>query len=147
MSRSFWIQFFIMFLVGVCFNPMNVLAYDFSHLYLSYTLIYSGLLMASNMVWSHELVHYFSHGHFNKMLFGGGLFVSVMIGILLLRGQLFVDEKQWLRRMIGHHSTALTTTRALLKNNDLKDNSKVYRLAKDIIYKQEQEILFMQRYL
>jgi|TARA_B110000285_G_scaffold83820_1_gene96235 uncharacterized protein (DUF305 family) len=46
--------------------------------------------------------------------------------------------------MIGHHSTAITTTTELLKNNDnFEENQKVYRFAKDIIYNQEKEILYM----
>lgn len=60
------IQFIVMFLVGIFLNPMNILAYRFSDLYLSLTLIYGGLFMASNMMWAHELVHYFSMGHLNK---------------------------------------------------------------------------------
>lgn len=45
-----------MFIIGILFNPMNILAYDLNHLYL--TLFYGRLLMASNMIWAHEIVHY-----------------------------------------------------------------------------------------
>ena len=62
------IQFIIMFLFGFFFNPMNVLAYRLNDLYPSLTLFYSGLFMASNMIWAHELVHYFSMNHLNKFL-------------------------------------------------------------------------------
>lgn len=138
-------QFFIMFLLGVFFNPMNMLAYDLGHFYLSYTLIYGGILMASNMIWGHEIVHYLQHGHFNLTIFCIGIIMSIITVVVLLRSQLFVNDTQWLRRMIPHHSTALTTTRKLLENNDL--DPKLYRLAKDIIYNQEREILFMKQYL
>lgn len=141
------VQFFIMFLLGVFFNPMNMLAYDFDHFYISYTLIYGGILMASNMIWGHEIVHYLQHGHFSLSIFSIGLAMSLFTIFVLLRGQLFVDEKQWLRRMIPHHSTALTTSKKLLENNDFKNNPKLYTLAKNIIYTQEREILFMKRYL
>ena len=141
------IQFIVMFLLGVFFNPMNMLAYSLDHFYLSQTLINGGLLMASNMVCGHEIVHYLQHGMFNTTVFGIGICMSLFIVIVLLREQLFVSETQWLRRMIPHHSTALTTTKKLLENNDLKRNPKLFRLAKDIIYTQEQEILFMKRYL
>ena len=96
-----------MIIVGVCFNPMNVLAYRLDDLYLSLTLFYGGLLMASNMMWSHEIVHYLSMGNFNLNIFLLGLFLSG-ISIYLLRSQLFVSDQQWLKRMISHHSTALT---------------------------------------
>ena len=45
---------------------MNALAYRINDLYLSVTLFYGGILMASNMVWAHEIIHYLSIGHFNK---------------------------------------------------------------------------------
>ena len=127
---------------------MNILAYKITDLYLSLTLFYSGLLMASNMIWAHEIVHYLYMGHLNIFTFIIGIILSIGVSILLLREQLFVTDKQWLRRMIGHHSTALTTTNKLLKTNDnFKQNPKIYRLAKDIIYNQEREILFMKSFL
>ena len=140
------ILFFIMFLVGVLFNPMNILAYRLSDIYLSLTLVYSGLLMASNMIWSHQIVHYLSMGHFNMKIFIIGICLSLFC-VFLLRTQLFVNSENWLRRMIGHHSTALTTTKQLLKNKRHLENDKIYRLAKDIIFTQENEILTMKNFL
>ena len=46
------IMFVIMVIVGMLFNPMNILAYRFSDLYISQTLFYGGLLMASNMMFT-----------------------------------------------------------------------------------------------
>ena len=109
------IQFIIMVIVGIAFNPMNVLAFRFADLYLSLTLFYGGLLMASNMMWAHEIIHYLSMGHFNKYVFFIGIFLSVSITIYLLRKQLLIDDEQWLRRMISHHSTALTTSHNIYK--------------------------------
>ena len=139
------IQFIVMTLIGICFNPMNMLAYRFKDLYFSLTLFYGGLLMASNMVWSHEIVHYLSMGHFNSRLFLFGTLLSSIIVFFVLREQLFITEEDWLKRMIPHHSTALTTTNQLLKNRekDLKSNPQLFRLAKDIIYNQEREIVLM----
>tara|TARA_B110000259_G_scaffold179752_2_gene219620 strand:- start:3865 stop:4311 length:447 start_codon:yes stop_codon:yes gene_type:complete len=141
------IQFIIMIIIGMLFNPMNVLADDINDLYFSLTLFYGGLLMASNMIWSHEIIHYLSMGHFNKKVFIIGIVLS-LFSVLLLRTQLFVDDKQWLKRMIGHHSTALTTTTRLLKNNNLfKYNSKLYRIAKSIVLNQKLEISYMKTML
>ena len=103
--------------------------------------------MASNMMWSHEIVHYLSMGHFNKYIFMLGIFLS-LCSVYLLRNQVFVNNKNWLKRMIPHHSTALTTTKQLLKKDDvLKNNTRLYRLGKDIIYNQEREIIFMKNML
>ena len=137
------IQFIIMAIVGILFNPMNMLAYRFNDLYLSLTLFYGGLLMASNMIWSHELVHYFSMGHFNGKMFMIGIILSG-ISVLLLRSQLLVNDKEWLKRMISHHSTALTTTHKINKNTK---NEKIKKLSNDIIKTQEEEITQMKSLL
>jgi hypothetical protein len=141
-----FVLFIVMFIVGILFNPMNILAYSFSDLYLSLTLIYGGLLMASNMIWSHQIVNYLSMGHFNKTIFLCGICLS-FFSAFLLRSQLFVSSDNWLRRMIGHHSTALTTTNQLLKNKKYLENENIFRLAKDIIYTQKSEIETMKNFL
>jgi hypothetical protein len=137
-------MFIVMVIVGMLFNPMNVLAYRFSDLYVSQTLFYGGLLMASNMVWAHEIVHYVSMGHFNIFVFSIGVVLSIGVSILLLRQQLLIDDKQWLRRMISHHSTALTTTHKIYNRTT---NPRVKKLAKEIIDTQEKEIRLMKSML
>ena len=134
------IMFIVMVIIGMLFNPMNILAYRFSDLYISQTLFYGGLLMASNMIWAHEIVHYLSMGHFNMLVFSVGIILSIGVSILLLRQQLLVDDKQWLRRMISHHSTALTTSHKIYNKTS---NTEVKNLAKDIIETQENEIILM----
>tara|TARA_Y100000385_G_C13067872_1_gene627584 strand:- start:81 stop:533 length:453 start_codon:yes stop_codon:yes gene_type:complete len=141
------IMFIVMVIIGIAFNPMNMLAYKFDHLYISTTLFYGGIMMASNMVWGHQIVHYLQMGHFDLQIFVFGLLLSIFTTKVLLRKQLNVDVNQWLRRMIPHHSTALTTTKKLISSGKIKENSKLYRLAKDIIYNQDREILVMKSYL
>lgn len=143
-SMNDLISFLVMILVGICFNPMNLLAYKFNHLYMSMTLFYGGLIMASNMIWAHEIVHYLSQGHFNINKFLFGVALTIGITILLLRNQLMVDDKQWLRRMIPHHSTALTTS---TKIRDRTKNPNVKKLATEIIETQNREIDLMKRLL
>ena len=138
------IMFIVMVIVGMLFNPMNILAYRFSDLYISQTLFYGGLLMASNMVWAHEIVHYLSMGHFNILFFSVGIILSIGISIFLLRDQLMVNDKQWLRRMISHHSTALTTSH---KIHDKTNNPELKKLANEIINTQEREIELMKSML
>jgi len=138
------IMFIIMVIIGMLFNPMNILAYRFSDLYMSQTLFYGGLLMASNMMWAHEIVHYLSIGHFNMLVFSVGIILSIGVSMLLLRQQLLVNDKQWLRRMIPHHSTALTTTHKIYNRTN---NPKIKELAKEIIDAQEKEIQLMRSML
>ena len=138
------IMFIVMVIIGMLFNPMNILAYRFSDLYISQTLFYGGLLMASNMIWAHEIVHYLSMGHFNMLVFSLGIILSIGVSILLLRQQLLVDDKQWLRRMISHHSTALTTSHKIYNKTN---NPELKKLAKEIIDTQEKEIQLMKSML
>ena len=143
MIKHHIIQFILMVIVGMLFNPMNMLAYRFNDLYISLTLFYGGLLMASNMIWSHEVVHYFSMGHFNSKIFIIGIILSG-ICVLLLRSQILVGDKEWLKRMISHHSTALTTSNKINKNTK---NEKIRKLSNDIIKVQEDEITLMKSLL
>ena len=62
----------------------------------------------------------------------------------LLRGQFKVDDKQWLRRMISHHSTAITTSKNIYSKS--KDEE-IKALAKTIIDTQEKEIEDMKEML
>ena len=138
------IMFIVMVIIGMLFNPMNILAYRITDLYISLTLFYGGLLMASNMIWAHEIIHYLSMGHFNIYVFSIGIICSILVSILLLKMQFLVDDKQWLRRMISHHSTALTTTHQIYTTTN---NPKLKKLAKEIIDTQEKEIKLMKSIL
>lgn len=133
-----------MVLIGIFFNPMNILVFRLSDLYFSLTLFYGGLLMASNMIWAHEIYHYFSMNKFNIYVFFIGILLSVSVSVLLLRSQFLVDDTQWLKRMISHHSTALTTSHNIYNKTN---NVELKKLAKDIIQTQEKEIYLMKSML
>lgn len=137
------IQFIIMVIVGILFNPMNILSFRINDLYLSLTLFYGGLLMASNMIWSHQIVHFLSNGHFNKYIFFIGIILSILISIFL-RQQLYINDNQWLKRMISHHSTALTTSHKILNKTN---NPRINKLATEIINTQMNEIELMKSML
>ena len=142
--KYYVIMFIVMTFVGIFFNPMNILAYNVNDLYLSLTLFYGGLLMASNMLWAHEIVHLFSMNMFNIKIFLLGIILSFIASIFLLRNQFLVNDNQWLKRMISHHSTALTTSRKIYKKTT---DPKLKKLAKDIIDTQEREIALMKSML
>ena len=76
--------------------------------------------------------------------FSVGIILSIIIAILLLREQLLVNDKQWLKRMISHHSTALTTSHKIYNKTS---NPKLKKLAKEIIDTQEKEITLMKSML
>lgn len=138
-----FLMFGLMFAIGVFMNPMNMLIYRFDHFYISLTLIYSGLFMASIMIWAHQILHYLNTGNLNLIISLCGIAFTV-ITFFLLRKQLFVDEKQYLKRMITHHSTALTTSYQIINNTN---DEQIKQLAKDIINTQEREINHMKSLL
>lgn len=135
--------FIIMFILAMFLNPMNILAYSYNHLIISYTQIYASFYMAFNMIWAHQIVHWLNMGHFNLYVFIFGI-IGSLIMIYFLRNQLFVDDTQWLKRMIPHHSTALTTSN-IIKNRS--NEPEIQQLAHDIIEVQEREITLMKNML
>ena len=55
-----------------------------------------------------------------------------------------VNDKEWLKRMISHHSTAITTSGKIYERSN---NITIKKLAKDIIDTQEREISIMKSLL
>jgi len=141
-----FILFMVMFIIALVLDPMNIMIYSFDDYSLSKPLIFSALYMASTMIWGHQIVHLLQKGlhHFNTKIFFSGLFLSLLF-MYILRTQLFFNSTDWLKGMIPHHSVAITTTKKLLEkvSGDENENSYIYRLAKDIVYNQEREIIFM----
>ena len=128
-------------IIGIYFNAMNALADDWSHLYFSSTtLIYSAMLMASLMSILEVLMAYDHSGVLNVQYLIVFLALSILM-VYLLREQTFVTDEQWLKRMISHHSTALTTSKKRLEKSTDKD---VRELASSIIDQQEKEIKLME---
>lgn len=100
--------------------------------------------MASNMMWSHEIIHYLSMGHFNAEVFSLGIILSISTSMLLLRQQFLVSDNQWLKRMIPHHSTALTTSHKIYNRTT---DARIKELSQEIIATQEKEIRLMKSIL
>ena len=130
-------------IIGVFFNGMNFLAYRFDDLYVSTTLVYVALLMASNMVLLEVLMFSWMEKRLNIPLFTVFILFSVLI-VFLMRKQVFVNDKEWLRRMIPHHSTAITTSKHILQTT--KDE-KIRKLAQNIVKTQLEEIAYMKELL
>ena len=131
-------------IIGIYFNAMNFLAYKYNDIYFySNTLIYSALLMASNMCVL-EIFMYFGYHfelHYKLLIF---FIIFSIILVLMLRFQVGVNDNNWLKRMISHHSTALTTSKQIL---DKTKNKKIEKLAKSIIRSQKYEIRLMKQIL
>lgn len=131
-------------LIGVFLNGMNILAYSHTHLYFtSLTLIYSALFMAINMCLLEIAMHYSMTGTYDLSLLLSFIGLAILM-IIALRDQTFVNDEHWLKRMISHHSTAITTS---TKIDERTKNPKVRKLARSIIKTQNEEIELMQQLL
>ena len=70
--------------------------------------------------------------------------VTTIVTFIFLRYQIFVDEYQYSKSMIPHHSMAVMMSKKLLeKSIPVSDNIKL--LAKNIIDSQENEIQIMKK--
>jgi len=94
----------------------------------------------ANISASHQIIRVQFHLTIDCDLFIGSLFFS----IFLLREQFLINDRQWLKRMISHHSTALTTSHKIKKKTQ---QEKIKKLAGDIIEAQEREIKMMKKWL
>ncbi len=145
LQTSIYWMFFGSIIFGVFFNGMNMLAYRFNDLFFSTTLLYTALWMASGMVLIEILMFYFT---MKPKSFPIGVFILFclfcLVILILMRKQVGVSDKEWLRRMIPHHSTALTTSHAIYQKTE---NPKIKELAKNIIDTQEKEIKEMKEML
>ncbi|MEJ6981269.1 DUF305 domain-containing protein [Pedobacter sp. P351] len=130
---SFLIMYAVMFL--------NVDRLD--HVYLSTTRAYMALLMVSPMAILMLLM--MSMMYENKKLNALITIVSVAVFVLaltFLRSQTFINDEQYMKAMIPHHSSAIQVSQhAKLSDPDVK------KLADQIIQSQEREIAEMKQHL
>ena len=131
--------FILTIILGMLFTHMNILVYRLSDIYISFTLFYTGLLLASKMLWGHEIIYYLCVGTFSIETFVIGSILTI-ITILLMREQIFVNDKDWIRWMIPHQSAGLTTVHKIY--NRTTDPS-VKATAKELIKTYEKEIQLM----
>jgi len=101
--------------------------------------IYMSIIMGLYMVVLEIIMHDHQYEVFSTkyyVLFG----VLLVIFIVLYRTQQFINDKQYLEGMIEHHSMAILTSNKILEKTD---NYNVAKLAKEIIQKQQDEIIIM----
>ena len=131
---SFFVQYYLMSLL-MTNNPKNI-TNSIGKLYLS-------IIMGLFMILCELMMHDYHYSIFSKQsYFGYGLLLILFI--YLYRNQIGVNDKQYLKEMIEHHSMALLTSGEILK----KTNSyEVTRLAKNIVQTQTDEISEMNKLL
>ena len=127
---SFIIQYLLMSLIMV--NNISDFTNNLGKFYMS---IIMGLYMILVEVMMHD--HQYDIFSMKYYLIFGSLLV---VFILLYRTQQFITDKQYLEGMIEHHSMAILTSNKILAKTD---NYNVAKLAKEILQKQQDEIIVM----
>ena len=101
--------------------------------------IYMSIIMGLYMVVIEVLMHDHQYEVVStKYYITFGLLLIVFV--TLYRTQQFISDKQYLEGMIEHHSMAILTSNKILEKTD---NYNVAKLAKEIIQKQQDEIIIM----
>lgn len=123
---SFVIMYIVMFL--------NVDKFD--HIYFSLTRVYMALLMVSPMalMMLSFMGKMYANKKLNSIIYGSAIFVF-FLSLLFLRTQVGIGDRQYMKAMIPHHSSAILTSKnASIHDPEVKD------LSRQIIDSQEKEI-------
>lgn len=139
--KKLYILLTISYILMYTIMYMNV--YDTAHIHFSVTRLYMAVMMVCPMA---VLMVVFMPGMYpdkakNALITSLGM-VVFMTAFIFLRLQVFISDKEYMRTMIPHHSSAiLTSKKATLNDPDVK------KLAEEIIKSQEDEIIEMKQIL
>jgi len=135
----------LMLVVSFCvmYSVMFLNVSEVNHIYLSLTRFYMSILMTAPMA---LLMLFFMPKMYpnkkkNIIIKISGCIVF-LLSLFLLRNQIPISDKQYMKAMIPHHSSAILTSR----HANIKD-PEVTKLDEGIIESQEQEIKQMKRIL
>lgn len=136
--RKFWITMLISFLIMYIVMFLNI--DKLSHYHTSLTRIYMALLMVSPMavVMMLTMGMMYSNKKINTAIIISGIVVFAVV-LAALRTQTPVDDVQYMKAMIPHHSSAIMVSR----HANIKD-PEVKKLSEQIIASQEKEITEME---
>ena len=140
MQTSYW-RFAAMILTStvVMYGLMYLNTYAFDHVFWSETRVWMAVVMGATMavIMLAFMLKMYTRKSLNLAIFGGSLAVFAL-ALWLVRSQVTVDDVDYMKAMIPHHSVAiLTSSRAQISD------PRVRKLADKIIEAQEREIAEM----
>jgi uncharacterized protein (DUF305 family) len=126
----------------VMYGLMYLNTYAFEHIFWSETRAWMALLMGATMavIMLGYMMGMYKKKMLNLAIFGGAVIVFAL-ALWLVRSQATVDDVEYMKAMIPHHSIAIMTS----KRSQISD-ARVRKLADEIVESQEREIAEM-RYL
>lgn len=137
MYMNFIIMFFGSLLIHMYLMPL-VMTSSVNHIQLfSLNKFYNATFMASSMV----LLETLMHSSVSVLILS---LIGMLIMYIMVKSQLFINEKQYLKDMVEHHSMAILTSTKLLEKEISID---VKKLASNILKTQEEEVSLMLKLL
>ena len=134
--KEIMIMMVIMFIAGLL-SSMNIWVDKISDCRFHLNDVYMSLLMCG---WSLVFIGIF---YININILIIGIIMTIII-IYCIRNQLFIDETQYVKGMIPHHSMAVLMSKQLLEKT--QNSNDIKKLAKHIINTHQNEIIFMKNY-
>ena len=145
MKKNVYRVFFIMLAISfvIMYSVMYLNVYKLNHVYLSLTRAYMTLLMVSPMAVLMILLmaHMYHNRKANRIIIISSISVFIL-ALFLLRTQTPINDVQYMKAMIPHHSSAILTS----KEANIRD-PEVKELSRQIIESQEAEIEQMKNIL
>jgi uncharacterized protein (DUF305 family) len=123
----------------VMYGLMYLNTYAFEHVFWSETRAWMALVMGATMsvIMLGYMLGMYKKKILNLAIFGGAVVVFAL-ALWLVRSQATIDDAEYMKAMIPHHSIAIMTS----KRAQISD-ARVRKLADEIIESQEREIAEM----
>jgi uncharacterized protein (DUF305 family) len=140
MGMSYWrFAAMIATAAAVMYGLMYLNTYAFEHVFWSETRAWMAVVMGAAMavIMLGFMLGMYKRKALNLAIFGGALIVFAF-ALWLVRSQATVDDVEYMKAMIPHHSIAILTS----KRSQVSD-PRVRKLADEIIEAQEREIAEM----
>lgn len=138
MFGSFIIQFVVMSIIMS--NTVSNITFSMGKFYLSCIM---ALLMGVIEVGMNDYhVVYFSSIYNLSLPYYLSLGFALAVFVYLYRNQMYIDDSEYLKEMIEHHSMALLTSESILEKTS---SERVRKLAENIGNTQEAEINYMKQ--
>jgi uncharacterized protein (DUF305 family) len=140
MAMSYW-RFAAMIATStvVMYGLMYLNTYAWEQVFWSETRAWMALVMGSTMavIMLSYMMNMYKNKNVNLAIFGGSVAVFAL-SLWLVRSQATVDDSEYMKAMIPHHSIAILTS----KRAQISD-PRVRKLAEEIVEAQEREIAEM----
>lgn len=132
MIGSFIIQFIVMSCIMT--NSYKNITFTIGKFYMS---VIMALLMGLLEVFMFDM-----HMRIISLYYYLSLFFILSIFIYLYRNQIYIEDKDYLKEMIEHHSMAVLTSEEILQKTQ---SERIKKLAETILTTQEKEIEYMRQ--